>query len=240
LGEAVAISNKYQEVIVMVRRFRNRTEAGKILAQYLKAYAYRDDLLILALPRGGVPVAFEVATALNAPLDVCIVRKLGVPGHKELAMGALAKLTGSMVTGGMRVLNYDVINSLGIDKEVIEIVAAEELQELERRDRTYRGDAPLINARNKTVILIDDGIATGSTMRAAIAILKQQQPTSIVVAIPVAPTSTYQELQSEVEEIVCLQTLKQMSAIGCWYENFSQTTDEEVRELLAKQSNLGK
>lgn len=217
----------------MVRKFRNRTEAGKILAQSLKAYAHREDLLVLALPRGGVPVAFEVATALNASLDVCIVRKLGVPGHKELAMGAIA-------TGGMEVLNYDVINTLGIGREVIEIVAAEELQELERRDRTYRGDAPLINVRNKTVILIDDGIATGSTMRAAIAILRQQQPTSIVVAVPVAPTNTYQELQSEVEEIVCLQTLKQMSAIGCWYENFSQTTDEEVRQLLAKQSNLSK
>jgi len=217
----------------MVTIFRNRTEAGQILAQHLTAYAHREDLLVLGLPRGGVPVAFEVAKALNAPLDVCIVRKLGVPGYKELAMGAIA-------AGGMGILNYDVIDSLGIDKEAIEIVAAEELQELQRRDRTYRDDAPPLNIKNKTVILIDDGIATGSTMRAAIAILKQQQPTSIVVAVPVAPTSTYEELQLEVDEIVCLQTLEQMSAIGLWYEDFSQTTDEEVRELLAKQSDLSK
>ncbi|MEA5550383.1 phosphoribosyltransferase [Anabaena cylindrica UHCC 0172] len=217
----------------MLKRFHSRTEAGQILAQHLTAYAHREDLLVLGLPRGGVPVAFEVAKTLNAPLDVCIVRKLGVPGHKELAMGAIAG-------GGMGVLNYDVINALGIDREVIEIVAAEELQELQRRDRTYRGDAPPLNVKNKTVILIDDGIATGSTMRAAITILKQQQPTKIVVAVPVAPTSTYQELQLEVDEIVCLQTPKQMSAIGFWYEDFSQTTDEEVRALLAKQSDLRK
>ncbi|MGM3307828.1 phosphoribosyltransferase [Anabaena sp. WFMT] len=231
----------------MVKRFHNRTEAGQILAQHLTAYAHREDLLVLGLPRGGVPVAFEIAKTLNAPLDVCIVRKLGVPGHKELAMGAIAMLTVSeashregITDRGIKVLNYDVINTLGIDREVIEIVAAEELQELQRRDRTYRGDAPALNVKNKTVILIDDGIATGSTIRAAIAILKQQQPTKIVVAVPVAPTSTYQELQLEVDEIVCLQILEQMSAIGFWYEDFSQTTDEEVRELLAKQSDLRK
>jgi putative phosphoribosyl transferase len=217
----------------MVIRYRDRTEAGQMLAEHLTAYAHREDLLVLGLPRGGVPVAFKVAKALNAPLDVCIVRKLGVPGHKELAMGAIA-------SGGMGVLNYDVINTLGIDREAIQIVAAEELQELQRRDRTYRGDAPPLNVKNKTVILIDDGIATGSTMRAAIAILKQQQPTSMVVAVPVAPTSTYQELQLEVDEIVSLQILEQMSAIGLWYEDFSQTTDEEVRELLAKQPDLKK
>ncbi|WP_413174982.1 phosphoribosyltransferase [Anabaena azotica] len=210
----------------MVSRFRNRTEAGQILAQHLTAYTNRENLLVLALPRGGVPVAFEVATALNAPLDVCIVRKLGVPGHKELAMGAIA-------SGGIGVLNYDVINTLGINKEIIQVVAAEELQELQRRDRTYRGDAPPIEVKNKAIILIDDGIATGSTIRAAIALLKQQQPASIIVAVPVAPASTYKELQSEVNEIVCLQTPEVMSAIGVWYEDFSQTTDEEVRELLA-------
>jgi putative phosphoribosyl transferase len=209
----------------MVSRFRNRTEAGQILAQHLTAYTNRENLLVLALPRGGVPVAFEVATALNAPLDVCIVRKLGVPGHKELAMGAIA-------SGGIEVLNNDVINTLGINKEIIQGVAAEELQELQRRDRTYRGDAPPINVKNKTIILIDDGIATGSTIGAAIALLKQQQPASIVVAVPVAPRSTYKELHSEVDEIVCLQTPELMSAIGVWYEDFSQTTDEEVRELL--------
>ncbi|GCL35270.1 phosphoribosyltransferase [Sphaerospermopsis reniformis] len=213
----------------MVLRFRNRKEAGKMLAQNLTAYANEENLLVLALPRGGVPVAFEVAKALNAPLDVCIVRKLGVPGHKELAMGAIA-------SGGIGVLNSDVINTLGIDKEAIQAVAAEELQELQRRDRTYRGDAPPLNVENKTVILIDDGIATGSTMRAAIAILQQQQPKKIVVAIPVAPTSTYKELQSEVDEIVCLQIPGILSAIGLWYEDFSQTTDEEVREILDLQS----
>jgi putative phosphoribosyl transferase len=209
----------------MVSRFRNRTEAGQILAQHLTAYTNRENLLVLALPRGGVPVAFEVATALNAPLDVCIVRKLGLPGHKELAMGAIA-------SGGIEVLNNDVINTLGIKKEIIQGVAAEELQELQRRDRTYRGDAPPINVKNQTIILIDDGIATGSTIGAAIALLKQQQPASIVVAVPVAPRSTYKELHSEVDEIVCLQTPELMSAIGVWYEDFSQTTDEEVRELL--------
>lgn len=210
----------------MMSRFPNRTEAGRMLAQQLKSYANQENLLVLGLPRGGVPVAFEVAKALNAPLDICIVRKLGVPGQKELAMGAIA-------AGGIGVLNYDVINTLGIDKEVIQVVAAEELQELERRDRTYRGDAPPINVKNKTVILIDDGIATGSTIRAAIAILKQQQPTKIIIAIPVAPASTYQELKSEVDEIVCLQIPELMSAIGLWYDDFSQTTDEEVSQVLA-------
>ncbi|WP_071189736.1 phosphoribosyltransferase [Trichormus sp. NMC-1] len=213
----------------MIKRFRNRTEAGQILASHLIKYANSKDLLVLGLARGGVPVAFEVAKALNAPLDVCIVRKLGVPGHEELAMGALA-------SGGIKVLNYDVINSLGIDWERIRAVAAEELQELQRRDRTYRGNIPPINVKNKTVILIDDGIATGSSIRAAIAIIKQQQPAKIVVAVPVAPPSTYEELRLEVDEIVCLQIPADLSAIGIWYEDFSQTTDDEVRELLAKQS----
>ncbi|TAF07580.1 MAG: phosphoribosyltransferase [Nostocales cyanobacterium] len=209
----------------MVNRFRNRTEAGRLLAKNLTGYANGENLLVLALPRGGVPVAFEVAKALNAPLDICIVRKLGVPGQKELAMGAIA-------SGGIGVLNYDVINTLGIDKEVIQVIAVEELQELQRRDRTYRGDAPPLNVKNKTVILIDDGIATGSTIRAAIAILKKQQPTKIVLGVPVAPASTYRELKSEVDEIVCLQTPEFLTAIGLWYEDFSQTTDDEVREIL--------
>ncbi|WP_353928974.1 phosphoribosyltransferase [Okeanomitos corallinicola TIOX110] len=205
--------------------FHNRTEAGRMLAQSLMDYANHQDLLVLALPRGGVPVAFEVAQALNAPLDVCIVRKLGVPGHKELAMGAIA-------AGDIGILNYDVINTLGIDKETIKIVGAEELQELQRRDRKYRGDAPPINIKNKTVILIDDGIATGSTIRAAITLIKQQQPAKLIIGVPVAPASTYEELKLEVDEIVSLMTPKIMSAIGLWYEDFSQTTDEEVEELL--------
>jgi predicted phosphoribosyltransferase len=206
-------------------RFHNRTEAGRMLAQKLTQYLNQKDLIVLALPRGGVPVAFAVAQALNAPLDVCIVRKLGVPGQKELAMGAIA-------SGGVAVLNFDVINTLGINKEIIEVVALEELQELQRRDRNYRGDAPPINIKNRTVILIDDGIATGSTMRVAIALIKKQEPKKLIVAVPVAPLSTYEDLQLEVDEIVCLQIPEIMSAIGLWYEDFSQTTDEEVRELL--------
>jgi putative phosphoribosyl transferase len=209
----------------MVSRFRNRTEAGKMLAECLTDYGNEENLLVLALPRGGVPVAFEVARALNLPLDVCIVRKLGVPGHKELAMGAIA-------AGGIIVLNADVIKSLGINKEVIQTVAAEELEELQRRDRTYRGDTPPINVKDKTVILIDDGIATGSTMRAAIAILNEQQPKKIVVAVPVALASTYKQLQSEVDRVVCLQIPEYLSAIGLWYEDFCQTTDEEVKKIL--------
>lgn len=213
----------------MMKRFRNRAEAGQMLASHLREYANCKDLLVLGLARGGVPVAFEVAKALNAPLDICIVRKLGVPGYQELAMGALA-------SGGVKILNYDVINNLRIDWETIQSVAAEEWQELQRRDRTYRGNAPSINVKNKTVILIDDGIATGSSIRAAIAIIKQQQPAKIVVAVPVAPPSTYQELLLEVDQIVCLQIPADLSAIGIWYEDFTQTTDDEVRELLAKQS----
>ncbi|HLP89072.1 MAG TPA: phosphoribosyltransferase [Nostocaceae cyanobacterium] len=209
--------------------FGNRTQAGQMLAKYLQTYANQQDVIVLGLPRGGVPVAFEVAKALNAPLDVCLVRKLGVPGHRELAMGAIA-------SQNIRVLNYDVINILGINQETINEVASQELAELQRRDRTYRGDKPPLNVKNKTVILIDDGIATGSTMRAAIAILRQQQPKKIIVGIPVAPPMTYERLQLEVDEIVCLLTPSLMSAIGIWYEDFSQTTDEEVRELLAKAS----
>jgi putative phosphoribosyl transferase len=199
-----------------------------MLARKLSAYANRQDVIVVALPRGGVPVAFEVAKALNVPLDVCIVRKLGVPHHKELAMGAIA-------AGGVRVLNYDVVSWLGISSKTIDEVAAKELRELQRRDRVYRGECPPLDVRNRTVILIDDGIATGSTMRAAIAILRQQQPQRIIVAVPVAPLETYRELQAEVDEVVCLLTPEPMNAIGLWYENFSQTTDEEVRELLAKQ-----
>ncbi|HLO83829.1 MAG TPA: phosphoribosyltransferase [Nostocaceae cyanobacterium] len=213
----------------MVTRFRNRREAGQMLAQHLQVYANQEDVLVLALPRGGVPVAFEVAKALNTPLDVCLVRKLGVPGHRELAMGAIASL-------GIRVLNADVINSLGIDSQTIDTVAKQELEELQRRDRAYRGDRPPMNVKNKTILLIDDGIATGSTMRAAIAVLRQQHPKKIVVAIPVAPPKTYEHLQLEVDDIVCLLMPESMSAIGYWYEDFTQTTDEEVCSLLAQQS----
>jgi len=210
-------------------RFQNRTEAGQQLATRLKPYANRPDVLVLGLPRGGVPVAYEVAKTLNAPLDLCLVRKLGVPGHKELAMGAIA-------SGGVRVLNYDVISWLGISGTTIDAVAARELQELQRRDRVYRGDRPVPNIRDRIVILVDDGIATGSTMRAAISVLKPQQPASLIVAVPVAPPETCDVIRAEVDEVVCLMIPEMFYAIGLWYEDFSQTTDEEVRDLLARQS----
>jgi len=221
-----------KEIITMhahYARFQNRTEAGQQLATRLKPYANRPDVLVLGLPRGGVPVAYEVAKTLNAPLDLCLVRKLGVPGHKELAMGAIA-------SGGVRVLNYDVISWLGISGTTIDAVAARELQELQRRDRVYRGDRPVPNIRDRIVILVDDGIATGSTMRAAISVLKPQQPASLIVAVPVAPPETCDVIRAEVDEVVCLMIPEMFYAIGLWYEDFSQTTDEEVRDLLARQS----
>lgn len=221
----------------MLIKFPNRTAAGQMLAKHLTAYSHREDVLVLGLPRGGVPVAFEVATALNVPLDICLVRKLGVPGHPELAMGALARLNDG-ITGDVRILNHDVINYLGISQWVIDEVTALEWQELQRRDHAYRGDRPILNVKNKTIILIDDGMATGSTMRAAIAILQKQQPAKMIVAVPVAAPITCEELRSEVDEIVCLSTPELFSAIGAWYQDFTQTTDEEVRELLAKSGNV--
>lgn len=212
-------------------KFHTRTEAGKMLARELTAYADCKDLLVLGLPRGGVPVAYEVAKVLSAPLDICLVRKLGVPGHKELAMGAIT-------SGGIRVINYDVISSLGISNQTIDRVTSDELQELQRRDRAYRGDRPPLNVKNHTVIVVDDGIATGSTMRAAITLLQQQQPKRIVVAVPVAPPEICEELSNQVEEVLCLKIPERMYAVGVWYEDFSQTTDEEVRYLLAKQSDI--
>jgi predicted phosphoribosyltransferase len=207
--------------------FRDRTEAGRVLADKLMKYANRPDVLVLALPRGGVPVAFEVAQALNAPLDVFLVRKLGLPGHEELAMGAIA-------SGGVRVLNDDVVRALNIPDEVIDEVAAEEQRELERRERMYRGDRPPPDVRGRTVILIDDGLATGSTMRAAVAALRQLGPSRIVVAVPVAAPETCQELQDEVDETICARTPDPFYAVGLWYHDFSQTTDEEVHDLLAR------
>lgn len=207
-------------------RFQNRTEAGQQLAIRLKAYTDRPEVIVLGLPRGGVPVAYEVAKALHSPLDICLVRKLGVPGHKELAMGAIA-------SGGVRILNYDVISWLGITGKTIDEVAARELKELQRRDRTYRGNRPQLDVRNRIVILVDDGIATGSTMQAAISLLKPQNPSYLVVAVPVAPPETCKALRTVVDDVVCLITPETFYAIGLWYEDFSQTTDEEVHELLA-------
>lgn len=205
--------------------FRDRIEAGQLLAERLSQYASRDDVIVLGLPRGGVPVAFEVAQALDAPLDVFVVRKLGVPGHEELAMGAIA-------SGGVRVLNEDVVRVLKIEDEVIERVAEEEGEELRRRERLYRRDRPLLNVRGKTVIVVDDGLATGSTMRAAVSALQQEQPAQIIVAVPVAPPSTCAELEETVDSVVCVQTPELFHAIGLWYEDFGQTSDREVRELL--------
>lgn len=207
--------------------FRDRAEAGWLLAAKLQAYAGRPDVLVLALPRGGVPVAFEVAQALRAPLDVLVVRKLGVPGHEELAMGAIA-------TGGVRVLNDDMVSELGIPKWTIDAVAAEEGRELQRRDRLYRDDAPAPQVSGRVVILIDDGLATGSTMRAAVAAVRQLKPARVIVAAPVAAAETCAEFHSIADEVVCAFIPDRFYAVGRWYADFSQTTDEEVRCLLER------
>lgn len=212
---------------MLATRFRDRAEAGRMLAAQLRGYAHRPDVIVLALPRGGVPVGYEIAKALNVPLDVFIVRKLGVPGYEELAMGAIA-------TGGVRVLNEDVVTSLRVRDEVIDMVATAEQQELERRERLYRGDRPPPDVRGRLVILVDDGIATGATIRAAVAALYQQQPTRLIVAVPIAAPETCEELSAEVDELVCVMTPEPFYAISLWYEDFSPTTDEEVREYLER------
>jgi putative phosphoribosyl transferase len=188
-------------------------------------YANRPDVLILALPRGGVPVAYEIAQALNVPLDVCLVRKLGAPGQRELAMGAIAP-------GGIMVLNNEVLRNLRISRQGLLEVATQEKQELDRRAQAYRGDRPLPEVRNRVVILIDDGIATSATLRAAITLLQRQHPQKIVVAAPVAPATVCQSLRRLVQEVICLSTPEPLSSIGMWYQDFSQTTDEEVCRLL--------
>jgi putative phosphoribosyl transferase len=209
----------------MIEGFLDRREAGHVLAGHLSQYAERDDVAVLALPRGGVPVAFEVARALHLPLDVLIVRKLGVPGHEELAMGAIA-------SGGIRIVNEDVMRDMGISAPLLESVAVGEQSELTRREKVYRGDRPAVTVEGRTVLLIDDGLATGSTMRAAVAALRQRHPERIVVAVPVAARSTCEELKEEVDDVVCAITPTPFYGVGQWYENFSQTSDEEVKELL--------
>jgi putative phosphoribosyl transferase len=208
-------------------QFLNRTAAGQQLAENLLLYADRPDVLVLGLPRGGLPVAYEVARVLHAPLDICLVRKLGVPGYKELAMGAIA-------SGGVQVLNDDVVAGLQISQQDIEKVAVRELKELQRRDRAYRGDRPQPAIADRTVILVDDGMATGSSMRSAIAALKPQHPSALIVAIPVAAQEACKMLKTEVDKVVCLMTPKPFHAIGLWYKDFPQTTDKEVCELLAQ------
>jgi len=209
------------------RPFRDRTHAGRFLAERLRQYANRRDVLVLALPRGGVPVAYEVAKALHVPMDIFLVRKLGVPGHEELAMGAVA-------SGGVRVINEDVVRSLGIPGAAIDRVAEKELTELSRREQAYRGNRPEPEIRGRTVILVDDGLATGSTMRAAAQALAMKEPAKIVVAVPIASPDTCEALSHEVDEIVCAVTPEPFYAVGLWYDDFDQTSDDDVRALLAE------
>ena len=205
-------------------RFRDRAEAGRALAAELSSYKNRNDVIVFALPRGGVPVAYEVARALGAPLDVFLVRKLGVPGHEEYAMGAIAE-------GGAMVLSEDVIEQLAIPQRAVEAVVQKERAELERRARLYRRGPPP-ELRGRTVILVDDGLATGSSMRAAVAALRSLDPARIVVAVPVAARDTCEALRDEADEVVCARTPEPFRAVGLWYEDFEQTSDEEVGELL--------
>ncbi|BAZ30328.1 hypothetical protein NIES4074_27840 [Cylindrospermum sp. NIES-4074] len=210
--------------------FQDRRLAGKSLAGELAAYANRPDVVVLGLPRGGIPVAFEVAKALNAPLDVLVVRKLGVPDHEELAMGAIA-------SGGVRILNEMIISEGNISDDAIARIAVQEERELERRERLYRGDRPFPDLEDRTVILVDDGLATGATMWAAIASVRKQQPAQIIVAVPVAASETYQHLARVVDKLVCIAQPEPFYSVGIWYNNFPQTTDDEVCELLAQAAN---
>jgi putative phosphoribosyl transferase len=209
------------------RRFQDRYEAGRLLAEELRDYAGRDDLLVVALPRGGVPVGYEVARVLRAPLDAMQVRKLGVPGHEELAMGAIA-------SGGVRIVSENVVEALGIPERVIATVAAAETQELERRERIYREGRLFPDVRGGTVILVDDGLATGSTMRAAAAALRSLGAARLVAAVPVAPQESCDALRDVVDDVVCARMPERFLAVGEWYEDFSQTSDEEVSELLRR------
>lgn len=205
--------------------FPNRTEAGRRLALLLHEYANRKNVIVLGIPRGGVPVAFEVARTLRAPLDVLVLRKLGVPGHEELGFGAIA-------SGGIRALNSEIVEALRISPRDIELVTEREAKELKRREHAYRGRRPALDLKGRTVILVDDGIATGSGMLAAINALRQMKPAQIVVAVPVAPASTCDHLRGEVDELICLATPEPFYGVGQFYYDFSQVSDEEVNELL--------
>jgi putative phosphoribosyl transferase len=209
------------------QRFPNRREAGRLLAHALVQYAGKPGVVVLGLPRGGVPVAYEVARELAAPLDVFVVRKLGLPGQRELAIGALAQ-------GGIMVVNEDVIRPLHLPKRLIAAVAARERDELERRQHAYRGHRPALEVRDHTVILVDDGVATGSTLRAALSALRAQRPARLIAAVPVAPLSACEMLRREADEVVCLMTPRFFGSVGEWYSDFSQTSDDEVAYLLAQ------
>lgn len=211
----------------MNMEFQDRADAGQQLAAMLSDYVDRPAVVVLALPRGGVPVAFEVAAALHAPLDVWMVRKLGVPGHEELALGAIA-------SGGVRILNHSVVDMLDIPPHIIDAVAAREGKELRRREQRYRGDRPPVAVRDRTVILVDDGLATGATMRAAVAGLRQLHPARIIVAVPVAAPDVCAEFQHEVDDVICVITPEPFMAVGRWYADFAQTSDAEVQHLLAR------
>ena len=211
--------------------FTDRRHAGRVLASRLMKYAGRDDVIALALPRGGVPVAHEVASALGAPMDVFLVRKLGTPGHRELAMGAIA-------SGGVRVVNHDVVQWYGISESAIDNIAREEQEELERRERAYRDDRPVADLMDKIVILIDDGLATGSTMRAAAQAVRARRPARTVVAVPVGAPQTCAELSAVADEVICVRMPEPFSAVGQWYFNFEQTSDDEVRALLQKSTAI--
>jgi putative phosphoribosyl transferase len=204
--------------------------AGQVLARKLRPYANRSDVLVLGLPRGGVPVAYEVAREIDAPLDVFLVRKLGVPHHRELAMGAIA-------SGGVRVVNKDVVNSLRVKEKAIDRVAAEEDKELKRREQAYRGNLPPLDLRDRTVILVDDGLATGASMHVAAIAARQQHPAKLIAAVPVGAPETCDRFRMEVDEIICAETPDPFLAVGVWYDNFSQTSDAEVRKLLDRASH---
>jgi putative phosphoribosyl transferase len=208
-----------------VMRFRDRRDAGRALAASLTAYADRPGVIVLALPRGGVPVGYEVAGALHVPLDVFLVRKLGAPGNEELAMGAIA-------SGGVRVINRDVVEGSAISLATIDAVAATEAKELERREREYRDDRPAPIIKDQVVILVDDGLATGATMRAGLVALRMKQPQRLVAGVPVAPALTCQELRAIADEVVCVETPEPFYGVGLWYDDFTPTSDIEVRELL--------
>ena len=211
--------------------FQNRAEAGQVLARRLQQYKNQPDTLVLGLPRGGVPVAYEVARELNAPLDVFIVRKLGVPGHEELEMGAIA-------TGGVRILHEGIIREFGISQELIDSVSEREQAELDRRNRLYRGDRPAPAIKDRTVVIVDDGLATGSTMKAAIQAVRQQAPRRLIVAVPTAPAETCEQVKETADEVVCAITPDPFLAVGGSYADFSQTTDEEVRDLIASAAKM--